>query len=150
MSQHFQEIVKNLYLGDAGFVFEHCLPHFSLIVNMCPEINCDYSHVSYDEIIRIKILDSKEENEKWMDLIKKDNVLEKINKCLAENKKVILHCAMGISRSPSLTACYLIKFLNLTVKDAVKLIKQKRKESFETGFTFLKSIVNVEYRLLSI
>jgi protein-tyrosine phosphatase len=137
---HYQEIIPNLYLGDSGFIFETNLQHFELIVNLCPEINSNYSNISYHEIQYIKILDREEDNTKLIHLLEKDNILQKIHKYLCNKKNVMIHCAMGTSRSPSLVACYLIRFLNYNINDSIKLIKQKRKQAFQTGFTFLETI----------
>lgn len=140
---HYQEIIPNLYLGDAGFIFETNLPHFALIINVCPEINSNYSNISYDNVQYIKILDREEDNQKLIYLLEKDNILKKIHEYLCNKKNVIIHCAMGTSRSPSLVACYLISFLNYNINDSIKLIKQKRKLAFQTGFTFLETMKNM-------
>jgi protein-tyrosine phosphatase len=137
---HFDKIIDSLYLGGASFVYADILPHFSLIINLCPEINCDYSSVSHDKILFLKVLDSKEENEKLIDLIEKEKVMELIQSCISKRENVLVHCAMGVSRSASLVASYLCFANKMDVKEACKLIREKRPQCFTTGFHFVKTM----------
>jgi len=107
---------------------------------MCPEINCDYSSVSHDKIVYIKVVDSKEENEKLIYLLEKERVLERIQECLSKRENVLVHCAMGVSRSASLVASYLCFANKMDVKEACKFIREKRPICFTTGFHFVKTM----------
>ena len=42
------------------------------------------------------------------------------------NKKILIHCFMGASRSVSILIYYLMKKYNYTIDDAISFIKQKR------------------------
>ena len=60
-----------------------------------------------------------------------DNIeftLSKINDYVQEHpeKKILIHCYMGSSRSASITCAYLIKYHNLNVNQSIELIKSKR------------------------
>jgi protein-tyrosine phosphatase len=140
MSSHFDKIIDTLYLGDAGFIYADHLPHFSLIINICPEINCDYSSVSHNKVIYIKVVDSKEENEKLIHLLEKEKVMERIYDCISKRENVLVHCALGVSRSASLVASYLCFAYKMDVKDACKLIREKRSQCFTTGFHFVRTM----------
>ena len=53
---HYNKIMNNLYLGDAGFVYMEGLPKFTLIINCCPEIGqLSYSN-DIEEIIKLNLL----------------------------------------------------------------------------------------------
>lgn len=139
MSQ-FDKIIDNLYLGSACFVYAENLPHFSLIINICPEINCDYSSVSCNKIVCIKVMDSKGENLKLIHLLEKENVMEQIQERVSKRENVLVHCAMGVSRSASLVASYLCFANKMDIKEACKLIREKRPQCFTTGFHFVKTM----------
>lgn len=140
MSFHFDKIIEYLYLGDAGFIYADHLPHFSLIINMCPEVNCDYSSVSHEKVIYIKVIDSREENEKLIDLLEEKKVMEQIQESISKRENVLVHCAMGVSRSASLVVCYLCFANGMDIKEACKLVREKRPECFTTGFHFVRAM----------
>merc|ERR1711964_767238 len=52
---------------------------------------------------------------------------EQIFEWLCQGKNVLLHCQAGISRSPSIAVCLFVKRRNMTVKNAIKLIQDRRK-----------------------
>lgn len=140
MSSHFDKIIDTLYLGGAGFIYADDLPHFSLIINICPEISCHYSSVSHDKIVYIKVVDSKDENDKLIHLLEKERVMEQIHECILKRENVLVHCALGVSRSASLVASYLCFANKIDVKEACKLIREKRPQCFTTGFHFVKTM----------
>ena len=55
-----------------------------------------------------------------------DYIADLIQKCLSKNEPVLVHCRHGVSRSVTLVAAYLIKFCNMTVKEAIEFIQQSR------------------------
>ncbi|ALH06767.1 dual specificity protein phosphatase [Port-miou virus] len=46
--------------------------------------------------------------------------------CLQQNKKVLVHCMMGISRSASCVIAYLMLKKEMTFMDALSLVRRKR------------------------
>ena len=50
-----------------------------------------------------------------------------INKCKKENKKILIHCLQGISRSATITIAYLIYNNKMNVDKAFNFIQKKRK-----------------------
>jgi|LakMenEpi03Aug12_release.lakeMendotaPanAssembly.Ray.scaffolds.fasta_scaffold787933_1 hypothetical protein len=132
---HYNKIINNLYLGDAGFVFIDGLPKFALIINCCPEIQISYSK-EIEEIVRLKFNDDPHDNNKLIQLLESGNILQQIHNCINNNKHVLVHCAMGIQRSAAIIACYLIKYYNIGIEKTILYIKNKRPEAFSTGNTF--------------
>ncbi len=55
-----------------------------------------------------------------------DEMNEFIHDCLLNKGKIIVHCALGVSRSPAAIMAYLIKYKGLTMEEAFKTIKSKR------------------------
>lgn len=54
---------------------------------------------------------------------------------------VIVHCAMGIQRSASVIACYLLNYGIINgVQNTLDFIRSKRKVAFSTGYNFLPAI----------
>ena len=51
-----------------------------------------------------------------------------IHEDLEKGKGVLCHCFCGVSRSATLVAAYLIKYKNMSVKEALNFIKSKRKQ----------------------
>lgn len=139
-SSHFDKIIDYLYLGDAGFIYADNLPHFSLIINICPEINCDYSSVSHDKVIYVKVVDSKGDNVKLIHLLETEKVMQQIQACIFNKENVLVHCALGVSRSASLVASYLCFANKMEVKEACKFIREKRPQCFTTGFYFVRTM----------
>lgn len=138
---HCDKIMNNLYLGDAEFIYLSQLPKFDLIINCCPEINISYSNKYQDnKIIRLKFNDDPNDNIKLINLLESNKVLEQIYSCIKYNQHVFVHCAMGIQRSASIIACYLIKYYNLSFDKTIMYIKFKREQAFTTGITFKEAI----------
>jgi protein-tyrosine phosphatase len=139
----FHEIVKNLYLGNAS---AHHNLSVDLIVNCCPEINVNYGDNNNNNknknIIWLKFYDDKDDNEKLVSLLYTTQVLEKIHSHLTSGKSVLVHCAMGIQRSASVVACYLLKYVmpQQNTSAVIKYIQSKREEAFSTGYVFLPTM----------
>jgi protein-tyrosine phosphatase len=49
-----------------------------------------------------------------------------INNAIMEGGKVLVHCLAGMSRSPTLVIAYLVQKRNMTLVDAMALVKAKR------------------------
>jgi hypothetical protein len=72
-----------------------------------------------------------------------------IQQCFVEKKKVLVHCAMGKSRSASLVAYYLMKYKHLSLDDALSHLKKCRSQvNINTGFIRqLKEVDGKSYTL---
>jgi hypothetical protein len=137
----FHEIVNNLYLGNAS---AHHNLSVDLIVNCCPEINVNYgdNNNKNKNIVWLKFYDDKDDNEKLVSLLYTTQVLEKIHSHLTSGKSVLVHCAMGIQRSATVVACYLLKYVmpEQNTSAVIKYIQSKREEAFSTGYVFLPTM----------
>jgi dual specificity phosphatase 12 len=52
---------------------------------------------------------------------------EWVNEMRAQNKKILMHCAAGISRSASFMVAYFMKLNQLPYHQALQFVKEKRK-----------------------
>ena len=130
---HYNKIIDNLYLGDAGFIFMDGLPKFALIINCCPEVQMSYFE---GEIIRLRFNDDPNDNNKLIKMLESGNILQQIHNCINKNQPVLVHCAMGMQRSAAIVACYLLKYYNIGLDKTILYIINKRPEAFLTGNTF--------------
>lgn len=139
--QHSNEIIPNLYLGDAGFVRED--RSFELIINCCPEVDIIYQEPS--NVVYLRFHDDPRDNGKFLSELEKHKVLENIHAHVVGSKPVIVHCAMGIQRSASIVACYLLKYcVTNGVQNTLDFIRSKRKVAFSTGYNFLQAMKQFE------
>lgn len=75
-------------------------------------------------------------------------VYEIISKALSENKNVIVHCAAGMSRSPSLVIAYLMIENRWCYEEAYNYVKRRR-PIVEPNIGFVKQLKALEYKLKS-
>ena len=81
------------------------------------------------------------DNLKMLSQLETHKVLEKIHEQVTSFKPVIVHCAMGIQRSASIIACYLLKYGIINgVQNTLDFIRTKRDVAFSTGYNFLPII----------
>jgi protein-tyrosine phosphatase len=133
------EIIPNLFLGDATFVYMEDIPDFKFIVNCCPEITCEYPK-QFQNIEYLKFHDDRSENKRLISLVEEKKTLENIFNFLERNEKVLVHCAMGIQRSATIVVCFLVRYRNMSIKEAVKHVIKKRPQCFQTGFHFVEAM----------
>lgn len=53
-------------------------------------------------------------------------IIDKIHETITENKKCIIHCQKGMSRSATITIAYLMKYHHLSLNDAYNHVKLRR------------------------
>lgn len=134
---HYDHIFNNVYLGDAGFMYETNRPQFSLIINCCPEVSMRYTDAEAPNVLYLKFNDDPQDNNKMLTLLESYKVLEKIHETASQGKPVLVHCAMGMQRSASIVACYLLKYYKADLKTTLLFIQDKRHQAFSTGYPFL-------------
>jgi protein-tyrosine phosphatase len=137
------KILPNLYLGDTDTARD---PDFfkkyriKAVLNCTKDIpfyfeNIEYARVPIDDSLELKDINKFT---KYIDFI-----VEFIHKSVDIDKKPILcHCYQGIQRSAAAVLLYLIKYRNMSYKDAKKFILDRRPEAFHDGnyVNFKKSI----------
>jgi len=100
------------------------------IVSVCP----DYPSTG-PRHLTIPVQDSELDNL----LIHLPEACRFIQKALEQGGRILLHCVMGISRSATVLAAYLMKTRNMTSSDAIRFIKQRRPQA-QPNYGFTKQL----------
>ena len=83
-------------------------------------------------IQNIKYLHVPTEDLSAPDMEKIDNVVDFIHGRIKNNEPTMVHCAAGIGRTGTILACYLIKYHNLSAKDAIDKVRKERPGSIQS------------------
>ncbi len=139
MLHHINEIFDHLYLGDAGFIYENNLPQLDLIINCCPEVTIKYNKLNIKpDVVYLKFNDDPEESDKLLTILDESKILNIMHDYISRGKNVLVHCAMGVQRSATIVACYLLKYYKADINTTILHIKHRRPQSFENGVNFAK------------
>jgi len=72
------------------------------------------------------IKDWREAFNKTNDINDKNRIIQDVfkNHCYKKNsdKRILIHCSMGVSRSPTIAVMYMMKKFNILLEDALKLM----------------------------
>lgn len=71
---------------------------------------------------------------------------EFIEQARKENKKVVVHCEVGMSRSPTIVISYLMKYKNINLREAYNLVKSRR-PIIQPNVGFIKQLLAYENEL---
>lgn len=139
MLHHINEIFDHLYLGDAGFIFENNLPQLDLIINCCPEVTIKYNKLNVKpDVVYLIFNDDPEDSDKLLTILNDSKILNIMHDYISSGKNVLVHCAMGVQRSATIVACYLLKYYKADINTTILHIKHRRPQSFENGVNFTK------------
>lgn len=75
-----------------------------------------------------------------------DSSFEFIEKARLINKKVLIHCGEGRSRSCALTIAYLMKYRKVNLKQSLLYLKEKREET-DPNNGFMRQLQELEIEL---
>lgn len=138
--RYYSEIIPNLFIGDSEDVELHW-DEFVMIVNVTVDIKFPPGAAKSKKCIkRIPVNDDANEALDLYMFLKKTNVLREIHLTLAARQKVIVHCSMGMQRSPAVVACYLVEYEGRTPQEAISFVKSQRKVAFPGGARFRVAI----------
>ncbi|KAM9971927.1 hypothetical protein ACTFIW_011915 [Dictyostelium discoideum] len=138
------EIIKDfLYLGgveNAGNRQQLINLKITHIVNMAGELDDVYPHLY--KYYRANLDDRPKANiyEHF------EPVIQFINDCKKQGGRILIHCAMGISRSTTVVLAYLMKEDHMTYTDAFTFCKQKR-SCINPNFGFVKQLKDYQQHL---
>jgi len=124
---YIDEIIPNLFLGDLHGALDN-KNNFDLIINMS-----QHKYSTNAMIYDINIDDDPSVNIRPY----LNQLIPLIEEALKENKKVLVHCLMGKSRSASVILAYLIKNNNMTFENAFNFVNTKRKFPIEPNIGFV-------------
>jgi|SRR5579872_4250572 len=133
-------IIPNLYLS--GKYGEQFYDKFDVVINLnYPENKVPKGCLIVDKskVYRLGIDDNHME-----DLYTYFDILGAlIITSLKNNKKVLVHCHAGVSRSVSIIIAFFIKYGNMTLTNAIKKIKDQR-SIIQPNQSFLKQLAYYE------
>ena len=83
-------------------------------------------------IKNIKYLHVPTEDLSAPDMEKIDTTIDFIHERIKNDEPTMVHCAAGIGRTGTILACYLIKYHDLSVKDAIDKVRKERPGSIQS------------------
>lgn len=133
----FHEILPGLWIGDAEAA-ENL--RFLKNKNITCIINCtdNIPFVEDSQIvhkIRLSVKDNLERTE-ITKLYKLLNTTVNQIYSLLPNHRILIHCKAGRQRSATIIVAYLMKFGNLSKKEAIEILQSKRLTCFRPGVNF--------------
>ena len=66
------------------------------------------------------------------DMDKIDQTVDFIQERIKNNEPIMVHCAAGIGRTGTMLACYLIKYHNMSAKNAIEKVRKERPGSIQS------------------
>lgn len=110
-------------------------------------LNCSHDlpfHMDGIHQMRISLVDTPESNNEM--LLQLKPAVEFIK----NNKPILIHCFAGISRSPTVSAAYLMETKRMSPQDAVNFIVSKRSFAFMGGtMVYYADALNRYYEILN-
>jgi len=140
-------IIDNLWLGsyqaaiNRHFLIQNNVTH---ILYLLKEEKPVYPKIFKYKQIKI------EDNEKENLFQYFDEAIEYIEKVRLNNEGVLVHCAAGVSRSPSIVIAYLMASEKIPFEQAFEFVKQKRpgvspNDSFRDQLKLFESTLEMTY-----
>ena len=83
-------------------------------------------------ITNMKYLHVPTEDLSSPDIEEIDNTIDFIHERIENNEPTMVHCAAGAGRTGTILACYLIKYHNLSAKDAIDKVRKERPGSIQS------------------
>lgn len=135
----YNEIIPGLFVGNQH-TRDFCGDDVSLVVNCTQKVGA----IPDKKTIHLKVGDAMNQATLLYELLVEENVLAKIHRALTDGGQVLVHCRVGMSRSCSVVACYLVKYHGMTTDEAIRFIRAKRTIAFEQGINFRDTIERIE------
>ena len=66
------------------------------------------------------------------DMDKIDETVDFIQERIKNGEPIMVHCAAGIGRTGTMLACYLIKYQNMSAKNAIEKVRKERPGSIQS------------------
>ena len=130
-------ILENLYLGS----FEDALNAPSDFVIVCV---LEYQPANEPPgAYRFPFLEGGVANVKVL-----DDFADLVDKLLSEGEKVLVHCGMGVERSPLAVVWYLHRKKGMSIADAYRYVMNRRSVVADRTVWLPKSVLNGEQRVL--
>ena len=135
---HRSQIIPHLWLGDLDAALDNHRD-YALIVNVTvAEV---FIKGKKAKRIRLPVNDDPSESVDLHRFLLKTSVLQDIHDAIINDKDVLVHCQLGMQRSPAVVACYLITYIEgMTPETAIEFIRAQRAIAFPGGSRFQDAI----------
>jgi protein-tyrosine phosphatase len=133
-------IVDKLYLGSWQNIQSNVCKVFNIDVVICLALECQYDDIPNVLIYRYGYIDSTSQSI----LCDINDILEIIHNSITNNKNVFVHCVAGKSRSASIVIAYIMKYCNMTLRDAYCHVKNLR--HIYPNMEFIKQLITFEIK----
>lgn len=149
----FSQITENIFLGNVFSAFG-CFKTMQKDLLDALEIDLVISVLKEEEYSRFMCEKEDLEGRDWIRLVAEDDentdlsnyffqVHAVIAKAVKMDKKILVHCAAGISRSPALVIAYLMIENKWSFEKALEFVKSKR-YFIRPNDGFLKQLIELE------
>ena len=136
------EVLTGLWLGNIiDSQNKKFLKKIDVVINCSKDIAFS---VPYTNNIRIPIDDDLQKKEMVKLYTMLPDITRKMHDYLANNKTILVHCYAGKQRSAAVIVAYCIRYLDLSLNDAVILLKTRRKIVFTPFLNFKSALVLFE------
>lgn len=142
MLSELNEVLDHLFIGSARSVTDTALRQKGITCI----INCSMTAPTYsmNNIKYIPIM--VEDNEKSNIARFFDEVLNLIKEEYVAGGKTLVYCVAGISRSATLCIAYLMKYNNMTLRNAFRHLRSRRR-IIRPNNSFFRQLIDFERRL---
>ena len=143
-------IVPKIYLGNIkesqnlSFLNKH---NIQAIIN-CTENEPFHEYFDDKLKMRVSINDSRSNDNINNFKTQIDDTLDFIDKCLADDKNIYIHCYWGLMRSATIVASYIIKKYRIPKQDAINIVKEVRPAALSSIYNFNEVLDYVEKKYL--
>eukprot|EP01095_Lingulamoeba_sp_RSL-Kostka_P006600 TRINITY_DN207_c0_g1_i1.p1 TRINITY_DN207_c0_g1~~TRINITY_DN207_c0_g1_i1.p1 ORF type:complete len:233 (-),score=55.87 TRINITY_DN207_c0_g1_i1:284-982(-) len=141
-------VIGGVFQGNSdSALMKTCLEYHDIkaVVNVTTDINNEFEKDGI-EYLKIEVYDCMSEAKKLERALEEASSF--INKHQELNNNVLVHCHAGISRSSTITLSYLMKYHEMTFKEAYEHLQSKR-EIICPNEGFCKVLIDFEYKLYS-
>ncbi len=127
------EILPNLFIGDASAAMAPDVYEFKVIVNVSREVPFSKLLEPDVETVRFDVLDKGDlsEQETMLKIIPK--AVDVIHKAREQCKTVLVHCLEGKMRSATIVTAYIMQANAWTLNDAKDFVRAKHRPAFDFG-----------------
>jgi hypothetical protein len=128
----------NMYISqDLDFMTRYGIKY---IINVTSDVPNKFDFIHY---VRFPIHDRDACKINLMEMM--DQGADVINEAVSTKQQILIHCKRGHHRSASIIAFYLMKYHNMSLRNAICLIKQIRPTSFRRMTCMMRTLICYDY-----
>ena len=140
------KIVPHIFLGGVADAFYNDAflkrHNITVVINMAREVSKNPSFRG--KYIHVPILDNLTRTQNIAMYKALPKLVRYLDKQVKEGQNVLVNCAMGMQRSATLVAAYLMYIHGWSLDDTVRFIRSKRGIAFRPAINFKSALVQFE------